>query len=136
MGLDQFFMETAAAFAAGDFEAAAATLATPAVIHVGQQQIVVKDQQSVIDVLRAYWANLRVESYAKTVCTIQHVSRPCEDRFQVFVTWRNLNDAGGVISSFDAAYIVCETGDGRFQCITAEIMPPVKERLTAGLPLV
>ena len=132
---DDLFQNTADAFNRCDFEEAARFFATPNTVAVGGQTIQLPDQAAFAEVLRIYRRNLDVEAFVRTEVTLTYVSAMENGKCQVFAHWTNYNDRGAEISSYDTNYIVEETADGRLQCITNEILDPVKSRLTQGMPL-
>ncbi|ABD54614.1 hypothetical protein Jann_1697 [Jannaschia sp. CCS1] len=129
------FDETADAFNRRDFLTAARFVATPITIVIGERSLSIQDQATMSDVFRTYRENLDVEAFDHTACSVSYVSAEDNGQWQVFARWVNYNDRGAEISVYDTNYIVEDAGSGRLHCTTVEILDPVKQRLTHGLPL-
>ncbi|GAB5446653.1 hypothetical protein [Gymnodinialimonas sp.] len=122
-------------FSEGKLERVAAAFAIPGVVHVGDKILSLATENVMLDALRAYRSNLMVESYDHTDIEIEHRTDAPDGRVQLLVTWTNFNDRGAVISAVHAGYIWKQDPAGEWKIIGHEILPPWKERLSQGIPL-
>ena len=133
--LTAFFTEKAACFATGDLKAAARTLQLPATVHVGPQKMVLQSFAEVVAMLRAYRANLKVESYDTSVFTVLHRRMWSKTEFEILLRWTNKNDRGATISTLTANYTCVLQDNGTWIVRSVDILSAPKPRLAEGLPL-
>lgn len=135
MTLEEFFRENARLYSAGDVAGSAACVEVPMTAQVAGSTFAANRIEDVVVALEIYRANLLVESYVRTEIAEFYGTEPVDGRAQAFVRYRNVNDTGGEISSFDATFICRQTETGGWRITNAESIPPVKERFLAGIPL-
>jgi hypothetical protein len=136
MTLEEFFRENARLYSLGDLAASARYVEIPLTAHIGPSVFSASRLEDVVTALSIYRANLMVESYVRTEIVEFHGTEPSDGIAQAFVRYRNVNDAGGEIDSFDASFRCRALADGSWMICDAESLPAEKyERLLLGIPL-
>ncbi|MEX3015838.1 hypothetical protein [Gymnodinialimonas hymeniacidonis] len=133
--LEDFFREKARLYSAGNVAGSVRNVQVPMVAHVAGSTFAANRLDDVILALEIYRNNLLVESYVRTEITEFHETAAVDGKVQAFVRYRNVNDKGGEISSFDATFICRQTNGNGWVICEAESIPPVKERFLAGIAL-
>lgn len=136
LSIQDYLTGLAESFRLGDFTKAVDSLATPATIAIAGQSLYVHDIQHAIMMLNMYRDNLRVEGYARTLLTIHHEEQRHDGQVRVLLTWTQVNQSDGVISTLDVSYLLepADTAEG-WRIILIEMISTPKPRLAAGIPI-
>lgn len=137
--LEDFFRENARLYSLGDVAGSARDVQLPLTARIGASTFAAAVMADVVTALSIYRANLLVESYVRTEIVEFHATEPVDGIAQALVRYRNVNDAGGEIDSFDASFRCRardEGGGGGWIICGAESLPADKyDRLLNGIAL-
>ncbi|MEJ6388156.1 hypothetical protein [Gymnodinialimonas ulvae] len=136
MTLEEFFRENARLYSVGDVAASARDVQIPLTARIGPSTFAAAAMDDVVAALSIYRANLQVESYVRTEIVEFHATDPVDGIAHAFVRYRNVNDAGAEIDSFDASFQCRARDDGGWIICSAESLPAGQyDRFLRGIPL-